>query len=285
MNAMKKFLFLLLGLTIAVGAPAGVNNLKDPKRPKLQRTHVKFQPKSFQSTSKIRLRGIAPDIITDQPEGQLVTMNRTGYSINSYGRPTAINSQVNIVYAPDGKTVYIQDPVFAVGLNTWVRGTIADGKIHVPLNQYVYSEEGYGVLLRWGTCTATNTVDPYDDPFVFTADDTATECTYTIDGNKMTMDNTTAGNNGNGAVGLAIMQDDGNPFFMMEYNAVFSMPEPNGDMNGDGEYNISDVIIFINYLVNNGADGFMIENADYNGDSEINVTDVVDMINYLLNNV
>ena len=168
---------------------------------------------------------VGPSIINNQPEGELVTLNRKGYIIDSYGRPTSINAEVNIVYADDGQTVYIQDPVYGPRFGTWVRGTISNGKIHVPLGQYVNLE--YGVYLAWGTCTATATVDPDDDPFVFTPDADATELTYTISGNRIIMDNTTAGNNGDGAVGLAIQQDNGDPYFMMEFNSVFTaMVEP-----------------------------------------------------------
>ena len=57
-----------------------------------------------------------------------------------------------------------------------------------------------------------------------------------------------------------------------------------GDVNGDGELNISDVILFINYILNDGADGFIIDNADFNSDGFINISDAIDIINYTLNN-
>ncbi len=244
---MKKILFLLLGLTIAVGASANVDSWRSHHPAKKQRTersitdrtakkqsaldrkashaqkhHAKPQTKAFQGKSTGKLRDGAPVVITEQPAGTLVTYKRTGYFVDSYDRPTAINAEVNIVYGLDGQTVYIQDPVFPPQFNTWVMGTISNDKIHVPLGQYVNAD--YGVFLAWGTCTATATVDPDDDPYVFTPDANATEVTYTINGNSISMDNTTAGNNGDGAVGLAILMD-GDPYFMMEYNAVFTEKE------------------------------------------------------------
>ncbi len=245
---MKKLLLLLLGLTIAVGASAGVDSWRSHHPAKKQRTersitdrtakkqsaldlkashaqkhHAKPQTKPFQGKSTGKLRDGDPVVITEQPEGTLVTYLRTGYFIDSYDRPTAFNAEVNIVYGLDGQTVYIQDPVFPPQFNTWVMGTISNDKIHVPLGQYVNAD--YGVLLAWGTCTMTATIDPDDDPYVFTPDASATEVTYTISGNTITMDNTTAGNNGDGAVGLAILMDNGDPYFMMEYNAVFTEKE------------------------------------------------------------
>ena len=58
-----------------------------------------------------------------------------------------------------------------------------------------------------------------------------------------------------------------------------------GDVNDDGDVNISDVTLFINYLLNDEAPGFVLANADFNGDNDINISDVIDMISYLLNNV
>ena len=59
-----------------------------------------------------------------------------------------------------------------------------------------------------------------------------------------------------------------------------------GDVNEDGEVNVSDVILLINYLLNDTVDPpFNKFNADFNDDDTHNIVDVIDLINYLLNTV
>ena len=56
-----------------------------------------------------------------------------------------------------------------------------------------------------------------------------------------------------------------------------------GDVNSDGEVNITDAIALINYVLNDNADGVILENADTNFDGEVNISDVITLINYVLN--
>ena len=65
-----------------------------------------------------------------------------------------------------------------------------------------------------------------------------------------------------------------------------AQPQPPmpGDVNEDGDVNITDVIDFINYLLNDEGD-INLDAADYNEDSDVNITDVIDLIGYLLNTV
>ena len=56
-----------------------------------------------------------------------------------------------------------------------------------------------------------------------------------------------------------------------------------GGVNGDGEVNISDAILLINYLLNDTAEGINLDAADCNEDSEVNISDAIMLINYVLN--
>ena len=57
-----------------------------------------------------------------------------------------------------------------------------------------------------------------------------------------------------------------------------------GDVNGDGNVNISDVSALIDYLLNgNGnASGIQLDNADVDSDGNINISDVTTLIDRLL---
>jgi endonuclease I len=55
-----------------------------------------------------------------------------------------------------------------------------------------------------------------------------------------------------------------------------------GDVNGDGEVNISDVTTLIDYLLGREGEGFDRETADLNHDDEINISDVTELIDLLL---
>lgn len=55
-----------------------------------------------------------------------------------------------------------------------------------------------------------------------------------------------------------------------------------GDVNGDGNVNISDVTALIDYLLNGNASGIMLDNADVDSDGNINISDVTILIDNLL---
>ena len=55
-----------------------------------------------------------------------------------------------------------------------------------------------------------------------------------------------------------------------------------GDVNGDGNVNISDVTALINYLLSHNASGLNLDAANCNQDNTVNISDVTALINYLL---
>ena len=55
-----------------------------------------------------------------------------------------------------------------------------------------------------------------------------------------------------------------------------------GDVDGDGQINIGDVVDLIDYLLNGGSESFVLANADVDGDGHITIADVTDLIDMLI---
>lgn len=179
------------------------------------------------------------DIITEQPEGNLVTFTRSGeyMTVSLYGYITdAQTGQLKVVYAEDGKTVYIQDPLcYGEGQGVWVKGELSDDglTISVPLGQYVaYNEEdGYGLLLSWG---ATEAIDLGDDFYwvMFTPDENVEAVTYAVNESEGTI--SLVGSEGDAfaeepnnwnALGVAGIWDDDLSVATIEWKTVWTVLE------------------------------------------------------------
>ena len=125
-------------------------------------------------------------VIDEQPEGELFSCYRTGntLALESYWfwylvTPSEQTGKVDVVIAPDGKTVYIKDILYGYTLNTWVKGEIQeDGYVHILPGQCIYWSDQYmgGVVLTMGNVTATvddegfTTAEPLQDEILFAFD-------------------------------------------------------------------------------------------------------------------
>ena len=179
-----------------------------------------------------------PEIITEQPDGELRTYVRSGYNIyQGWDAPYMAEQSgtTDIVFAEDGETVYLRDVVFDVVSDVWVKGTLsADGtKITVPTGQYLYwlEEDEYGMFIQWmSTGVETTTDDEGNEQYAMTltVHQGVTEVTYTIDNEAGTisLDNTT-GNpdaefpNNFIATGLGVVYDNDLTFCAMDFNTVY----------------------------------------------------------------
>ena len=57
---------------------------------------------------------------------------------------------------------------------------------------------------------------------------------------------------------------------------------PKGDVNHDGEVNVSDVMSTVNYILEKDIQGFFIEESDSNNDGSITIVDVMNIVNTVL---
>ena len=177
------------------------------------------------------------DIITEQPEGEVLTYTRGGefLVVSLYGyNATTQTGQTKVCYAPDGKTVYIQDPLaYGEGVGAWVKGELSeDGTtISVPLGQYVsYNEEyDYGLVLAWG---ASSLVDLGDDFYWldFVPQEGVEAVTYAVDAAQGTI--TLQGSEGDAmaeypnnlnALGLAGVWSDDGTLATLEWNTQWTL--------------------------------------------------------------
>ena len=223
---MKKLLFLLLSAAVAISASAGID-LKQAKKGMVGKkpVAVKMDKKATKLTKKspikvldvavldnhvdlnVRSRG-ASDVIYDQPAGTLKTYTRSGDALCTAYDGSSLgyyyqdpDNVVNIVYDNDGQTVWIQDIIAYLDFGTWVRGTISGNKIKVPMGQFISWNDtySYGRILAWGT---------FVNGVGYTTDESVTEVTYTINGNVLTLDNSSFDWNDYTITGLTSIWDD-----------------------------------------------------------------------------
>lgn len=119
--------------------------------------------------------------ISMQPEGTIRAYFRSGMSTS---RGTSMPFEQNpdmammVCFAPDGKTVYLQNPISSAFLDTWVKGELADDgqTLTVPLPQplWWYDAFGYGIMLGMVDLNIT------ENSYSATYDPEATSVTYTI---------------------------------------------------------------------------------------------------------
>lgn len=183
---------------------------------------------------------IAPEVITEQPEGELVTYLRSGGSIFSsfFGLMTGEQSgKARIVYAPDGETVYLQTPVSNT-YDSWVKGTINGNKITVPLGQFAsWNEDAeYGTILSWITTSVVEgEPDENGDPtysLQFTVEDRE-NATFTIDeaAGTITLDDsygdvTAEFPNNYIGNGLGLIWSDDLSFYQVDFSTVYTYLPP-----------------------------------------------------------
>lgn len=176
------------------------------------------------------------EIITEQPEGTVVSYIRSGeyLTVSLYGYDaTQQTGQMKITYADDGKTVYLLDPLaYGEGTGVWVQGELSDdgSTITVPLGQYVaYNETyDYGLILAWGETTL---IDLGDDFYwlMFEPEAGVESVTYAVDAENGTI--TLVGSEGDASAdypnnllahGLAGIWSDDESIATLEWGTTFT---------------------------------------------------------------
>ena len=114
------------------------------------------------------------EIITEQPAGTLKLYTRTGKYLFASGGKLYVGNQggfAEVVFAEDGTTVYLKNPISYLNYGSWVKGTLsADGKtITVPLGQNLRYVAAYDACVAMGAVSYQTGYDA-----------SITEVTYTV---------------------------------------------------------------------------------------------------------
>lgn len=177
----------------------------------------------------ITAMGQAPEVIRTQPEGTLRTYLREGKAFFAYYGEATMTTQhgtvIDVVTAPDGRTVYMKNPMSQAPTGTWVRGSIGeDDKIHVPLGQCVqYFDMGYG----WQTCVLKMLSYDEQNGAQYYIADLMQEITFSIspDGSTISMDSLDGPEDQGGFPGAMyalIYTDDFSFVGYADYESVYS---------------------------------------------------------------
>ena len=83
-----------------------------------------------------------------------------------------------------------------------------------------------------------------------------------------------------GTATITAMTTDGSNLSALCIVTVYT--EMQGDVDGNGSINISDVTSLIDYLLSGDASAFILTNADCDGSGNVNISDVTTLIDYLL---
>ena len=157
-------------------------------------------------------RALSYDDLILAPEGDTHYYNRVSDAVSDDGGYYVVYPEqmaISTVSFTEDGTVYIEDPILSFAAGTYIKGTLADGKITVELPQLLYldGDPDYDapedVMGFYAYCYEVE----YDEDLVVSAELTESQTiTYTVDGDNITLDNP----NGNLMIGLGI--EDG--FFL-----------------------------------------------------------------------
>lgn len=229
---MKKISLLLVALTVAVSASAGMN-LKTDRSVKSNRILPKTEmSKNLVKPKDLKALPAKSRTTKDQPAGVVKEYLRSGDAIFADNSITTgpQSGRMTIVFAEDGK-VYMKNLMYnsesQYGEN-WVEGQLNDDgtEITVPLGQSIYWNDYYGadIVLAWGS---TSIEEREDGTYVlFDKDEQVTEVVYTIDGNVIY-----------GPEGIAPVEDDDNPYWSYHATGLGTMWSDDGTFGGFMEWN------------------------------------------------
>ena len=215
--------------------------------------------------------------------GQCKTVTIEGYKLNR-------NGLWNTLCLPFSLNNFNGTPLEGATVKTLTGATIGNNTLTLNFSDDLTSiEAGKPYIVKWKNTEGTEIVNPqFRDVTISTADSpVAINDIITFQGNYSPYTISVKDN-------CKLYLSSGNMLYypsdemtINAFNAYFLLTSPistMGDVNGDDEINVTDVIFLINHILDNDNEGFIGENADMNGDREINITDATSIVNIILGN-
>lgn len=150
--------------------------------------------------------GIILDVAGVEPKLYQRATTGTAY-FNNNGQFGIASQSGMVTIVEDGANVYIKNPITRYTTGAWVKGTKSGNVITVSTRQPLNYIAQYGatISLRWGFIGST-------DSKIHAADDHAEAITFTVDGNVLTLEGTTAFDGTADAYFIGAFWDDDNSF-------------------------------------------------------------------------
>lgn len=144
---MKKAILLSMAImasSVVMGQGVKLSASQDLNTMHQQRQMINIDPIQAQrGIAMPKAEGATQDYITEQPEGELKTYVRSGENMTAVMGGIVDGSQdgraMNIVFAPDGKTVWFDKIISATTATFgWIKGEIEGDKIVIKPGQYAW---------------------------------------------------------------------------------------------------------------------------------------------------
>lgn len=167
----------------------------------------------------------AHGIITEQPDGDYYIYTRDGgatYASVFFRKETQTGIISEVVFSEDGQKAYIKNVISHATTNTWVEGTVEGSTITVPLGQMVYwfdkDANGKTYGMRLARVKVSGSINEYTC-------DTKGSVTFTIDGDRLILNDTSGDPENTVFDGLGLVYTDefeGEWSYYLDYETVMT---------------------------------------------------------------
>lgn len=157
----KIALFFLAAIFVAVGSFAQSRPLGRPLSKKQLELLPKKEAKGLKALPQVKKfsRRASAGLISDQPEGTLVSYSRSGdanMTFLGYIFNQTFSGAIGDVVFGDNNTVYVKNVISQYPINSWVKGTINGNTISIDFPQLALELQGETYYVNYGSINTSN---------------------------------------------------------------------------------------------------------------------------------